>query len=247
MKASMFKEDKSRGPLYLQLATTLRRDIANGILKPGEKLPTISALAEARGVSIITIRQAIEVLEAENLLRRYQGKGTFVTDAPKIAASLTLRSDWGSLLEHLADKRPTLIRMVDKVATPMLDPRFGRLEPEYRFMRRVHSYDDLPYALINIYLSQRIADLAPKAFEENMVISQLSQMPEARIARMQQRISFTTADAETAGLLQLPENAAIGNVLRVITDADGNAIYIGQTRYRGDFVNLEFDIQEPPK
>ncbi|KGJ03688.1 GntR family transcriptional regulator [Paracoccus halophilus] len=247
MNVKQPKEPRTQGPLYLQLATTLRREIANGVLKAGQKLPTIAAMAEAKGVSVITVRQAIEVLEAEDLLRRHQGKGTFVTEAPKVATSLTLRSDWGSLLEHLEGKRPTLIKMVDKVATPMLDPRLGRLEPEYRFMRRVHTYDDLPYALINIYLSQRIADLAPQAFEEGMVISQLSRMPEARIARMQQRISFTTADAETAELLNLPANAAIGDVLRVITDADGQAIYIGQTRYRGDFVHLEFDIQEPPK
>ncbi|WP_052261920.1 GntR family transcriptional regulator [Leisingera sp. ANG-M1] len=246
-KAKQTSEQKASGPLYLQLATTLRREISTGILKAGQKLPTISALADSQGVSIITVRQAIEVLENEGLVKRFQGKGTFVSDEPNVAATLTLRSDWGSLLEHLEGKKPTLITVADKAATPLLDPKLGNLESEYRFMRRVHTFDGLPYALINIYLSQRIADLAPKAFEEGMVISQLSRMPEARIARMQQRISFTTADVETAELLGLPVNAAIGDVLRVITDTDGNAIYVGQTKYRGDFVNLEFDIQEPPK
>jgi GntR family transcriptional regulator len=45
----------------------------------------------------------------------------------------------------------------------------------------------------------------------------------------------------------LPVNSGIGVVLRVIIDADGRAIYVGQAKYRGDFVNLEFDLEEPPK
>ena len=35
--------------------------------------------------------------------------------------------------------------------------------------------------------------------------------------------------------------------LRVITEVEGKAIFVGQTKYRGDFVNLEFDLMEPPK
>jgi GntR family transcriptional regulator len=240
-------ELRARGPLYLQVAATIRRDISKGNFKPGEQLQSISDLATTHNVSVITIRQAIETLEEEGLLHRFQGRGTFVSEAPGVGVTLTLKSDWNSLLEHLEDKKPTMIQMADKVATPMLDPVFGKLEPEYRYMRRVHNYAETPYALINIYLSQRISDMDPEGFADEMVISRLSAMPEVGVARLQQRISFTTADAETAELLRLPLHAAIGDVLRVITDKEGRAIYIGQTKYRGDFVHLEFDIQEPPK
>lgn len=238
---------RGSGPLYIQIATHIRREIANGELVPGQRLPSIAEMAAERGVSVITIRLAIELLESEGLLNRAQGRGTFVSEGPKVGAKLTLRSDWGSLLRHLEGKKPTLIKVADKVATPLVDRSFGELAPSYRYMRRVHSYEDLPYALINIYLDQDIFDLNPKGFTEGMVISQLSNMPEARVARLKQRISFTTADAETADLLQLPANAAIGDVLRVITDTGGKILYVGQTKYRGDYVNLEFDLQESPK
>jgi GntR family transcriptional regulator len=192
------------------------------------------------------VRQAIELLEGEGLLRRQQGRGTFVSDAPGIGASLTLRSDWRSLLEHLEGKTPTLLQMIDRVESPPVAPEIGALEPEYRFMRRVHSFADTPYALIDIYLSRRVFDLDPEGFQTGMVISRLSSLAEARVARLRQRIAFTTADEETARHLRLPLHSAIGDVERVIADRDGRAIYVGLTKYRGDFVNLEFDIQEPP-
>lgn len=238
---------RGSGPLYIQIATHIRREIANGDLAPGQRLPSIAEMAVERDVSVITIRQAIELLEGEGLLSRVQGRGTFVAEGPKVGAKLTLKSDWDSLLKHLEGKKPKLIKVADKVATPLVDRSLGKLAPSYRYIRRVHSYEGVPYALINIYLDQAIFDCNPKAFTEGMVISQLSTMPEARVARLKQRVSFTTADPETAELLDLPVNAAIGDVLRVITDADGKIVYLGQTKYRGDFVNLEFDLQEAPK
>lgn len=244
MKPSTARES---GPLYLQIATHMRREIANGVLKPGERLPAISEMARLRGVSVITIRQAIEVLEGEGLLMRYQGRGTFVVEGPRVGARLILRSDWDTLLRHLADKKPTLLKVADKVATPLIDRSFGQLARAYRYMRRVHSHGGVPYALINIYLDQEIFEKRRRAFTEGMVISQLSSMPEARVSRLQQRVTFTTADAETAELLEVPVNAAIGDVLRVITDDAGKIIYVGQTKYRGDFVTLEFYIKEPPR
>lgn len=245
--ASKITAHKGSGPLYLSIAASIRRDISNGILEPGERLPSITEFASLHGVSVITIRQAFELLESEGLVERHQGKGTFVSDHPGIGMTLTLKSDWASLLEHLENKRPTLVTMADNVATPLLDPKLGKLEAKYRYMRRVHSFSNTPYALIDIYLAQRVFDLDPDGFTNGMVISRLSDLPEAGASRLQQRISFTTADQQTSELLKLPPNSAVGDVMRVITDRDGWAIYVGKTKYRGDFVKLEFDTEEPSR
>ena len=241
MLPSRINMQRGAGPLYSSIAATLRRDIADGVLSPGARLPSITELATQYQVSVITIRQALELLESERLIERHQGRGTFVSDHPGIGMTLTLKSDWKTLLEHLEGKKPKLVTVADKVATPLLDPEFGKLEPAYRYMRRVHSFSNTPYALIDIYLSQRVFDLDPEGFTKGMVISRLADLPDARVNRLQQRISFTTADAQTSELLAVPPNSAIGDVLRVITDREGRAIYVGKTKYRGDFVKLEFD------
>ena len=63
---------------YRKVKRILISEIASGILKPGVKFPNEKALALRFGVSIGTLRRAVEELVAENILVRYQGRGTFV-------------------------------------------------------------------------------------------------------------------------------------------------------------------------
>ena len=65
-------------PLYRDIAAQLRGALADGEWKPGEAIPAERRLAERFGVSIGTVRKAIDELVAANLLIRQQGRGTFV-------------------------------------------------------------------------------------------------------------------------------------------------------------------------
>jgi GntR family transcriptional regulator len=77
------RDRQSAVPLYVQLREALRTDIEARGLRPGDRLPTEAELEARYGVSRSTIRQAVGDLETEGLLRRVQGKGTFV-GTPKI-------------------------------------------------------------------------------------------------------------------------------------------------------------------
>jgi GntR family transcriptional regulator len=65
--------------LYEQVRARLIEGISAGRWKPGEALPSESALARSHEVAIGTIRKAVDSLVAEGALVRHQGKGTFVT------------------------------------------------------------------------------------------------------------------------------------------------------------------------
>lgn len=65
-------------PLYKEVKSRLTRGLAAGDWKAGEAIPSESRLAERFGVSIGTIRKAIDELVAERILLRHQGRGTFV-------------------------------------------------------------------------------------------------------------------------------------------------------------------------
>ena len=65
-------------PLYKEVKSRLTRGLAGGEWKAGEAIPSESRLAERFGVSIGTIRKAIDELVAERILLRHQGRGTFV-------------------------------------------------------------------------------------------------------------------------------------------------------------------------
>ena len=68
-------------PLYRQLEQQLRSMVEDGTLAYGQMLPSEMEMIENYQVSRTTIRQAIRELEAAGLVRREQGKGTFVCRA----------------------------------------------------------------------------------------------------------------------------------------------------------------------
>src|SRR5262245_7056734 len=86
-------------PLYLQLRDALAERIAGGEWKPGSAIPNESDLAREFGVSTGTMRKALDLMEAERLLTRRQGRGTFVNNhaSDELSARFTnLRAADGS-------------------------------------------------------------------------------------------------------------------------------------------------------
>ena len=69
---------KSPLPAYFQIARDLRRRISSGEWKPNEQLPTELDLSLQYSVSRMTLRQALNELQKDNLLLRRRGAGTFV-------------------------------------------------------------------------------------------------------------------------------------------------------------------------
>ncbi len=63
---------------YQRLYNILREKIWNKAYVPGTKLPTERELCDEYGVSRITVRHALMLLEEQGLIERMQGRGTFV-------------------------------------------------------------------------------------------------------------------------------------------------------------------------
>jgi DNA-binding GntR family transcriptional regulator len=69
-------------PLYAQLARDLAAHIGQGTLAAGRQLPPEPVLARAYEVNRLTVREALASLARQGLVRRVQGVGSFVADAP---------------------------------------------------------------------------------------------------------------------------------------------------------------------
>lgn len=67
-------------PLYAQVRSALVARLMAGEWTPGALLPGELTIAAEMGVSLGTVRKAVDSLVADGVLRRHQGKGTFVTE-----------------------------------------------------------------------------------------------------------------------------------------------------------------------
>jgi DNA-binding GntR family transcriptional regulator len=65
--------------IYVRIAADIKRRIAADELKAGQPVPSITALTQEWGVARETAAHALQVLEAEGLVRRYPGRGYYVT------------------------------------------------------------------------------------------------------------------------------------------------------------------------
>src|SRR5207249_12227382 len=96
-----------RVPRYHRIAEALRERIRVGELPSGARLDSQRQLAKSFGVTLMTLRQALELLEREHLITRRHGLGTFVA-APSIDYEiLQLRRFAGDLSakgEHVATR-----------------------------------------------------------------------------------------------------------------------------------------------
>lgn len=230
------------GSLYLQIASILRRRISMGDWKPGQQLPTLEDLSREFGVARVTVRQAVGLLEKEGLIWRRQGKGTFVSEHVADGPWISLQTEWTDLVALVGEAD---FRQIEATtATPRLRSGEGRLANGYRYFRRVYTKDGNPYALLNLYLDERLYAQAPWAFARKPAVTVLDSLPNAGgVATASQRLTINTADLEVADLIKVPLNAPVAEVRRVMKDADGVILYLAEIIYRGDFVRLDINLK----
>ena len=69
-------------PIYQQIRDQIVVGIADGRLTPGERLPTVRALAEESGVNMMTVSKAYQLLKQEGHIRTDRRSGTVVSPRP---------------------------------------------------------------------------------------------------------------------------------------------------------------------
>ncbi len=70
-------------PIYVQLRDQIAAAIGRGALAPGAQLPTMREVSVQLAIDLNTVQRAYAELEAEGLLVKVQGRGSFVVEKPK--------------------------------------------------------------------------------------------------------------------------------------------------------------------
>lgn len=87
-------------PIYTQIVNQVQSQIASGIIKPGDQLPTVRALAEELRVNFNTVARAYRIMDEARIISTQQGRGTYITEKPPPNVSEKLRRETLEALTH---------------------------------------------------------------------------------------------------------------------------------------------------
>jgi GntR family histidine utilization transcriptional repressor len=87
-------------PAYAQVKNFIQQHISSGEWRPGDPVPSESALMQQFGISRMTVNRALRELTAQGMVVRHQGSGTFVAELHRIASNLTIRDIQEEVMER---------------------------------------------------------------------------------------------------------------------------------------------------
>ena len=146
----MLLNPQSPIPLYRQLADLLSRQIRDGELVPGNRIPSEHQLSAHHGIGRPTVRQAIDVLAQKRLVTRRRGAGTFVCDPQKEVDLFSLDGTSASFVKKGVSTKTQFITQVQlKNICDDNNPFNGQ---QAYFMSRLTHADDIPVLIEDLYL-----------------------------------------------------------------------------------------------
>lgn len=234
--------DRSRVPLYIQVAAVMRQRIETGAWQPGSQISTLVELEREFQVARVTVRQAVELLREEDLLRSEQGRGTFVAERPPTRHWLKLATDWDVMVAQIKNNSVKRIRAGTAAARPSLREGEGRLAGEYVFLRSLQFKASDPYGVVSVHLARALFDRDPQAFLRRPALSVLAGLLETAPQHAHQTVVIGSADPEKADLLRIALGAPVAECRCVVTDAKGVVIYVAEITYRSDVIALHIDL-----
>src|SRR6516225_11455779 len=102
--------------LYEQVAAEIRRAIADGEAKPGERLPPAKDLAAELGVNTNTVLRSLRLLRDEGLLEFRRGRGISVAGTPEKGAVIARARELVRFARQQGYRREELIELIEEIA-----------------------------------------------------------------------------------------------------------------------------------
>src|SRR5882672_948518 len=229
-----------RVPRYHRIAETLRDRIREGLLAPGARLDNQRQLAKSFGVTLMTLRQALELL-----ITRRHGLGTFVA-APSIDYDILqlqrFAGDLSAKGEHVATRLlGTRFAMADRrVAEALRRPAPTRV----LVVERLRLVDDRPLSLQRSFLPSPIGDEVVRA---DLALTPLHHVLEFKlgvvISRAHETVSAVRLGRSAARELGCRAGEPAFESERVSYDAAGAPIVFDRVFIPGDRFRITRELR----
>ncbi|HSK99583.1 MAG TPA: GntR family transcriptional regulator [Rubrobacteraceae bacterium] len=225
-------------PIYRGVARELAGLIRGGDLLPGSRVPSERELAGEYGISRMTARAALNLLEQRGLIERRDRSGTFVA-SPKIALDLSAVAGLSARLlrqgitpgAEVVERRTAAAGDLEGAVAEALD--IAGEEPLHVVVRR-RTGNGEPLALEESYFPARYCaglldnDLTGSIYE--LLRDEYGLEP----VRLYQEVEVTQLDTVAAVKLDVRPDVPVLLVTRTAWDGGGRPIEFARDLYRGD-------------
>jgi GntR family transcriptional regulator len=224
-------------PLYKEVKSQMVAALSAAEWKSGEAIPAEKLLCVRFGVSIGTLRKAIDELVAENILVRQQGRGTFVTVHSRGPRQFRFfnyvghdgKKDYPQLtIVHFSKAK------ADKICAAKLGIAVGA---NIVNIITVRAFGDVPFMVEDVKLSATVFPRMTEAQLRSRPVSLYNQYQNdhgINVVRIEERVCATLASAAHATLLGIDPGTPLLQVHRVAYSYNDQPV-----EYRVAYVNTE--------
>ncbi|MBX6357726.1 MAG: GntR family transcriptional regulator [Micromonosporaceae bacterium] len=237
---------------HRQIAAQLRAQIRSGRWAPGERLPSIPAIAQMYGVAKQTVQRTIDQLRVEGLLITKPGSGTYVRGTRRKLNRLS-RGRYGAHRGYHSDLaaryRQYLAEVGRAPAPPEVADAFGVADGTEMVVRRhVVRTADAPVEVGASWF--RTSDAAGTSLERREAFGrplyqEVEEVTGRRYVSATDQITARQPTREEAEILEIRPDTPVLHLLHVAYDADHRPIEVAQATWPGPMTALTEEYRVP--
>ncbi|WP_062012405.1 GntR family transcriptional regulator [Streptomyces hygroscopicus] len=240
--------------VFRQIADALREAIDKGRFREGDKLPSETELVDHFGVSRMTVRNALSLLQQEGLAVSEHGKGVFVRPRPPVRRLASDRfarrhRDQGkaafTVEAEAAGSRPEVdsLEVKEERPSPDISARLGSPR-KVLARRRRYLLDGRPVEFATSYLPLDLARNTPIAQPNpgpGGIYARLEEMGH-RLDHFDEEIRARMPSPQEVRTLQLASGVPVIHLVRTAYDAEGRAVEVCDTVMAADAYVLAYQL-----
>ncbi len=224
-----------RAPFYLQLREIIRNKIEDGEFLPGTAIPSENELAETYGINRLTVRNAIDSLVNEGMLKPVQGKGVYVLGA-RVDRDLDSLGGFTQtmLRKNARPKTVTLTKSVRQAGGKYSQIFHIAPEDELYYIKRLCMAADEPCSLEELFVPRCVV---PKLEGIDLNVFSMYEVYDfygIELNRAYQTVDLTQLEQSDARTLGVDSHLAVLLFECTSFDKEGRVIEFARTYTRAD-------------
>lgn len=230
-------------PIYLQLREIIRNSIEDGEYLPGTAIPSENELADFYKINRITVRNAVDALVQEGLLKSIQGKGVFVI-GEKLQHELGENKGFSKVYNELDEpskisQKTKELRLANNKYAEIFDIDAN---DKIHFIKRLIEFKNNTISIENIFIPE---DVLPELSNINVNIFSIVDILSfynVSLAGKRQSIEIVNGDKKIRKQLNVPKGVAIILMETWYQNKNGNNIVYTQQWLRSDQASFVINL-----